>query len=66
MNKPLALLFLFGGLFIFLVGLLFHLLKWPDMFFGIYTGPLIMIIGIILLVYINKKRSKGNNRKELP
>ncbi|EJF10133.1 hypothetical protein O71_10884 [Pontibacter sp. BAB1700] len=56
MNKLLPLLLIIVGIVVFLVGLLFNMQKWPDMFFGIYSGTFVMVIGLVLLF---KKRQNG-------
>lgn len=45
-----------GGL-LAIVGLFFNFLKWNDIFQGIIFGPIIIVIGIILLLYTKKSPS---------
>ena len=58
--KILVYIFLIVGILLFLIGLLFHFMKWPDMYKGIFTGPILMGVGIILLliVFVSNKNKK--------
>jgi hypothetical protein len=47
------------GALLFIVGILFHLMKWPDLFKGIYIGPLIILAGILVCFF-----SKNSNIKK--
>jgi hypothetical protein len=38
-----------GGL-LSIVGILFHIQHWPDMFNGIVLGPVILLLGVILFI----------------
>lgn len=65
-NKMLNLLYKFliiCGFFLFSVGLLFYFLHWPEMFQGIYIGPVFIILGIITFVCL--KLGKNQNMKDL-
>jgi uncharacterized membrane protein len=44
----------------FLVGLLFNSLNWPDMFFGIYSGPILIAVGLIVFL-IKRQNGKSEN-----
>lgn len=57
MNKPYLLTFIVLGILLFLVGLLFRIMHWPDMFQGIYSGPAFIIIGLLLYIF-SRKNSK--------
>ena len=43
------------GLLLFSVGLLFNHFGWPDLFRGITTGPIVLIVGLCLLLYKKNK-----------
>ena len=62
-NKKVAItLMIIGGL-IFLVGLYFNFMQWPDLFKGTISGPVIFIIGLILFILFKlKKEDKSENR----
>ena len=53
--KLVSLILTLGGTLLFLVGLLFKFLHWPDMFHGIYVGPIYLIIGLTILAYAKFK-----------
>lgn len=58
-NKLLKFLYLFlliCGSLLFLVGLLFHFFRWPDMFNGIYIGPIFLLLGVIILIAFKRKK----------
>ncbi len=38
------------GVLLFLVGLMFKVMHWPDMFKGIISGPVFILIGVIMLI----------------
>ena len=50
MLKTLGTAFLVFGMLLFVAGMFFRLHEWPDMFYGVYTGPALMITGLLLLV----------------
>ena len=58
--KILGYFFLIIGVLLFLIGLLFHFMKWPDMYKGIYTGPILMGFGVIslLIIFVSNKNKK--------
>jgi hypothetical protein len=60
MNKRLPLIFIMGGSILFLVGLLFKTLKWPDMFYGFYSGPVLITFGLLVFL-IEKQNGKSDN-----
>jgi len=49
------------GLLLFLIGELFKIMHWPDLFKGIYSGPAVLMIGLILLVVSISKTNKQSN-----
>jgi predicted membrane channel-forming protein YqfA (hemolysin III family) len=44
------------GSLLFIVGLIFHIFHWPDMFKGLYAGPVLILIGIIISLPRLKKK----------
>lgn len=56
MLKFLYLFLLICGFLLFSIGLFFHLLRWPDMFHGIYIGPVFFILGMIILISVRIKK----------
>lgn len=38
------------GLLLSAIGYLFKVLHWPDLFKGIYSGPGVLLVGIVLLI----------------
>jgi len=47
------------GLLLFITGILFKIQHWPDMFKGFISGPIIILIGVIIfIVTVIKKRIK--------
>jgi hypothetical protein len=60
MNKQLPLIFIMAGTLLFLVGLLFKTLKWPDMFYGIYSGPVLFTVGLLVFL-IKRQNEKSDN-----
>ena len=56
MLKIASLVLIVLGTLLFLVGLFCYFFNIIDMYKGIYSGPIILIIGITLLLYrLNKK-----------
>jgi len=53
-------LFVFGAL-LYLVGLQFKIMHWPDMFKGTISGPIVLIIGLIVSVFYRTKRKNITN-----
>jgi uncharacterized membrane protein len=45
------------GFLLFLVGLFFKLFHWPDMFNGIYVGPVFIILGVVIFI-ISKRKNR--------
>ena len=60
MNKLLPLILTGIGTVLLLIGLLFHFQHWPDMFFGIYSGPVLIVVGLILFL-IKRLNDKSAN-----
>jgi hypothetical protein len=48
--KTLSIAFLIIGSLLFLVGLLFHVKEWPDLFHGLISGSALMGMGVIFFV----------------
>jgi hypothetical protein len=55
MGKIISKILIIVGALLTMIGLLFKLLKWIDIFQGIIYGPLILILGIIILLYKRKQ-----------
>lgn len=53
--KFIGIILIIFGFLLSMVGLLFNIFRWPDMFKGIFTGPTCLIIGVIL-VFIKKMK----------
>jgi hypothetical protein len=49
--------FLSMGVLLFTVGALFKIQHWPDIFMGLVTGPVAILIGVVLFM-ISMVRSK--------
>jgi hypothetical protein len=48
------------GMLLVITGSLFRIQHWPDMFYGLVSGPVIELIGItifVVTVIINKKKN---------
>jgi hypothetical protein len=46
------------GIILFLVGFQFKIMHWPnDMYKGIISGPIVFVIGLILLLIYQSKQS---------
>jgi predicted membrane channel-forming protein YqfA (hemolysin III family) len=48
------------GVLVFIVGLLFKIQHWPDMFNGLTTGLVLIIIGTVFFIISLVKRQKNN------
>jgi asparagine N-glycosylation enzyme membrane subunit Stt3 len=59
--KTISLVLIVLGALLYLVGLQFKIMHWPDMFKGTISGPIILIIGLIVLVIYRTKRKKISN-----
>jgi hypothetical protein len=44
-----------------LVGYIFKMMHWPDLFRGLYSGPVLMVLGTVALVVLTQK-NKGKNQ----
>lgn len=55
--KALSIILITVGIMLFLVGCMFKIMHWPDLFKGIYSGPVMTVAGIIILI-IHITRSK--------
>lgn len=62
MLKITSLILIVIGFLLFLVGTVFVIFNFSDMFNGIYSGPLILSIGIIMNFLIPKRLKGRNNR----
>ena len=51
------------GVLLLATGLLFRVMHWPDMFHGLYSGWIILIIGFVWLMIKRKKFEKKNLNK---
>ena len=58
--KTVSLVFIVIGLLLLSVGALFEFLQYPDLFKGVLSGPILIIVGIVLNI-IDRLRKK---RKE--
>ena len=56
--KVISILFLGLGALLLLVGLFFYLMKWPDIFKGMISGPILLIIGLIIFLF-NRIQTKN-------
>ena len=54
--KIVSIVLLVIGLLLFLVGYLFRIMNWPDMFKGVISGPILILIGLILLIINRLKK----------
>ena len=50
MKRKTHIIILVIGVLLLIIGLFFKNMNWPDMFFGIYSGTIIILIDIILLL----------------
>lgn len=57
--KVLSIIFIILGVLLLLTGAMFKIMHWPDMFKGIYSGPIMIIAGAVLLI-VYFSRSKNN------
>ena len=48
--KITSIVFIVLGILLFLVGYMFRIMHWPDMYKGFYSGPIVFTIGLILLI----------------
>ena len=46
------------GILLLITGLIFRIMRWPDMFQGIYSGWVVILIGCIWLLIKRNKLSK--------
>jgi len=54
-----GIIFLVLGILLYLVGILFKFMHWPDLWKGLISGPIIGGIGIVLFI-ISLKRIKSD------
>ena len=59
--KTISIVLIVLGALLYLVGLQFRIMHWPDMFKGTISGPIVLIVGLIVFViYRTKKRNATN------
>ncbi len=57
--KVVSIIFIVLGALLFIVGFLFKIMHWPDIFKGYYSGPILFFIGFILLmIFISKNKTE--------
>jgi hypothetical protein len=49
------------GVLLFVVGILFKIQHWPDMFKGTTSGPIIIMLGVILFIITIISTQKKKN-----
>jgi F0F1-type ATP synthase assembly protein I len=59
-TRVFAIAFMILGSLLVIVGALFKIQHWPDMFVGFISGPISMLIGVVLFI-ISLKNKKNNN-----
>ncbi|MCW3071884.1 MAG: hypothetical protein JWO44_1774 [Bacteroidetes bacterium] len=57
--KAVSIVLIVMGILLFWVGFLFKVMHWPDLFKGMYSGPVLIVAGIIILI-IRKARPKAS------
>lgn len=63
MRKPFAIILMILGILLTLIGAMFKILHWPDLFLGTISGPIVLLAGIFLLVFTKKKTKKSQNHQ---
>ncbi|OFY85748.1 MAG: hypothetical protein A3F72_12415 [Bacteroidetes bacterium RIFCSPLOWO2_12_FULL_35_15] len=58
--KAFSIVLIVVGFFLVLEGYLFKIMHWPDLFKGIFSGPIIFIVGFILLIFLLNKKNQPN------
>jgi predicted membrane channel-forming protein YqfA (hemolysin III family) len=53
--KTISIVLIVLGALLYLVGLQFRIMHWPDMFKGTISGPMVLIIGLIVFVIYRTK-----------
>jgi predicted membrane channel-forming protein YqfA (hemolysin III family) len=48
--KITSIVFIVLGILLFLVGYMFRIMHWPDLYQGFYSGPIVFLMGLILLI----------------
>ena len=59
--KTISIVLIVFGVLLYLVGLQFKIMHWPDMFKGTISGPIVLIIGLIVFVIYRTKRKNITN-----
>lgn len=54
--KILSIVFLLAGFLLIVLAYVSRIQHWPDVFRGLYSGPILMIIGVILFIPGIKKK----------
>lgn len=54
--KTLSIVLIVLGILLFLVGCLFKISHWPDLFKGMISGPIMTVLGVILLIYTTRTK----------
>jgi xanthine/uracil permease len=55
--KVFSIILIVSGLLFLFVGLIFNRLNWPDLWRGVLTGPIIILIGITFRIYLKKSKN---------
>jgi hypothetical protein len=50
------------GILLYSVGFIFRIQHWPDMFKGMISGPVALIIGVVLFIVSLKIKNKRNKK----
>lgn len=61
MLKIASLTLIIIGSLLLLVGLLFEHFNLTDMFKGIYSGPIFLVLGIVMFLFVPKKKDNNHN-----
>ena len=59
--KTISIVLIVFGALLYLVGLQFKIMHWPDMFKGTISSPIVLIIGLIVFVIYRTKRKNITN-----
>lgn len=59
--KRISIVLIVFGTLLYIVGLKFKIMHWPDMFKGTISGPIVLIIGLIVFVIYQTKRKNITN-----
>jgi uncharacterized membrane protein YiaA len=53
-----SVIFMGLGILLYLIGLLFKIQHWPDMFAGFTSGPIFALIGVVIFIITLFKKNK--------